>query len=206
MEISLIKKLESNNQKYGYNFLSGGQYMSDKDKEKISEAHKGKNKGKSNHNSVPIICLNDLTIFNSIADANEWLGYNRKYRFLTTILHSNNEIKIMGTHPVTGERCAWDFYDPNKTYEIINNPQIPPHTNSNMVICIETKEVFNNVVGASKHFGLSRQLIGQCCTGKLKKCGMSIYPEGYHFKYYEDYLKENNVTNEEARDSLFFVE
>lgn len=55
---------------------------------------------------------------------------------------------------------------------------------SKKVINLDTKEVFNSVVEASESVGVCPGSITNCLTGKYKTC------KSYHWKYYEDYLRE----------------
>lgn len=55
---------------------------------------------------------------------------------------------------------------------------------SKKVICIETGQVFNSLNEASEHIGVHKSNISKCVRGINKTC------KGYHWKYYEDYLRE----------------
>lgn len=206
-ECIIIKTLNSNNNSYGYNIDSGGnvgKVLSEETKRKLSLSQP-KFFGKENKNHVSVICLNDLTVFDSIADANEWLGFKRNCSLISNVLNGTSDSLTIGKHPITKERCVWAYYDKNKTYHITK----PPKKNiaqSKKVICLETKEVFDSSASAAKHLKLNRSSIGECCRGQRDKCGMKIFKNGYHFKFYQNYLKENNLTEEEAHKSLFFVE
>ena len=59
--------------------------------------------------------------------------------------------------------------------------------------------IYNSIVEASKETGISRDNIHKCIKGKNSRAGNFIW------QYYEDYLKENNLTDEEARKRLFFI-
>ena len=52
------------------------------------------------------------------------------------------------------------------------------------VVCVETEQVFDSLTKASEHIGVDKSVISACCRGKTKTC------KGYHWKYYEDYLRE----------------
>lgn len=53
------------------------------------------------------------------------------------------------------------------------------------VICLETKQVFSTIKEGKEWLG--RGNIRGCCRGRLKTAG------GYHWMYYEDYLKLNDT-------------
>lgn len=58
--------------------------------------------------------------------------------------------------------------------------------NNKKVICLETKEVFNNASEASKKFNISGPAhIGSCCKGERGSAG------GYHWAYVDDYNSWN---------------
>lgn len=201
-EKTLIKLLKSNDNTYGYNMDSGGNLgkeLSIESKIKLSNSQP-KFFGKENHNHTSVICLNDLTVFESIADANEWLGFKRGNSNISNVLNGTNDSKTVGKHPITGERCVWAYYNENEEYKPIS-PPIKNNVNAKCVICCETKEVFKSAASASRYFHINRLFIGECCRGLREKC-----KNGYHYKFYSDYLKENNLTEKEARKSLFFID
>ncbi|MFL2134932.1 GIY-YIG nuclease family protein [Ruoffia sp. FAM 24228] len=56
------------------------------------------------------------------------------------------------------------------------------------VINLDTEEVFDTLLEASQFCGVVPPAISNCCKGKSKTSG------GYHWQYYEDYLKEQEET------------
>lgn len=201
-EKTLIKSLKSNDNIYGYNMDTGGNLgkeLSMESRLKLSNSQP-KFFGKENNNHIPVICLNDLTVFESIADANAWLGFKRNNSNISNVLNGTNDSKTIGKHPITGERCVWAYYDNNKDYKSIS-PPAKNNVNAKCVICCETQEVFKSATSAARYFNINRLFIGECCRGLREKC-----KNGYCYKFYTDYLKENNLTDEEARKSLFFIE
>lgn len=58
------------------------------------------------------------------------------------------------------------------------------HHNAKKVICIETNEIFACIGECAEKMNISYSNLRACCQGRLKTAG------GYHFKYYEHYLKE----------------
>lgn len=54
------------------------------------------------------------------------------------------------------------------------------------VYCVELDKVFNSMTEAGEELNLDITSIGRCCKGKQKTCG------GYHWMYYEDWLKIDN--------------
>ena len=60
-------------------------------------------------NSIKIICTTTGEIFNSIADAYRWLGYNPDGHTIQD--NCKGKQKTAGKHPITKERLSWMFYD-----------------------------------------------------------------------------------------------
>lgn len=63
---------------------------------------------------------------------------------------------------------------------------------SKEVICIETKKVYPCIRKAAEELRIpyGGTHISGCCRGERKTCA------GYHWQYYEDYLKEREILNE----------
>ena len=55
--------------------------------------------------SVRVICLETKQIFDSIKEAQEWLGKGGIRQ------HLRGNSKSAGKHPITGERLHWMYYD-----------------------------------------------------------------------------------------------
>ena len=60
------------------------------------------------------------------------------------------------------------------------------HPNAKEIYCLELDKKFTTIKQASEEFGLDNSAIVKCCKGKQKTCG------GYHWMYYEDWLKIDN--------------
>lgn len=56
---------------------------------------------------------------------------------------------------------------------------------SKKVICIETGQIFDTCKEAGEWCGVKRGCITNCCRGRSKTAG------GYHWMYYDDYLRES---------------
>ena len=75
-----------------------------------------------------------------------------------------------------------------------------------MVVCMDTNELFKTIIMASSYKGTSRDVIAKYCKLKQKPQHPDKNGNYYSWRFYDDYLKENNLTDDEARKSLFFIE
>lgn len=78
-------------------------------------------------------------------------------------------------------------------------------SNSKIVVCLNDNKAYYSAADASKNLKINHSKLCMCCRGERKSCGKDENGNPLHWKYYEDYLKENNMTDEEAKNSLFFV-
>lgn len=201
LEQKLISILRSNDRRFGYNKESGGfcnKHMHEEAKEKLSKSQP-KYFGKDNHESKPVICLNNLKIFDCVSDANRWVGYREDSSLISNFLQGTTNCKSMGKHPETGERLNWAYYDENKTYVITPPPDRSHNKKSQRVkvVCLDTKEIYNSFKSAIKHTKNSYWDIRLSCENKETR--------KLHWQYYEDYLKMNNLTDKETENNLFFI-
>lgn len=137
-------------------------------------AHLGKNKGKENHKSRKIICLNNGEIFECISDAKIKYG---KIDIQACCCGNKSYAGIL-----KGEKLVWAYYEnflemtPNeinnkiKTAERVrkgaNNPK------SRMIICTTTGKIFESAREAGTYYNLkTTSHITSCCQGKRNYCG-----------------------------------
>ena len=78
-----------------------GRKDSDETRHKKSEARKGDR----NPAARKVICIETMQIFNTVKEAKEWVGKGDIKGCLA------KKIKTSGTHPETGERLHWMYYD-----------------------------------------------------------------------------------------------
>ena len=169
------------NDKYGYNFMTGGNSSrhSEKTKEKISIACTGKNLGKDNPNHRPVVCLNTNEVFYSARDA------ARKYNIKSSGHINeccNKTIKTCGK--LNEIELVWMYFD---EYLLLNKKQkeqrIKEAYTKNFskkykmkpVICLNTGIIYKSICEASKITGCAKGHIISCCKGKLKSCGKDEY-------------------------------
>lgn len=81
-----------------------------------------------------------------------------------------------------------------------NNPSAKKVVNITDKIVYKTIKDANNVSG----FSSNDSHISAVCRGKRKSAGKNTNGKKIKWQYYNDYLKDNNLTDEEAHMSLFF--
>lgn len=146
----------------------------------ISEEHKEKIRNYFKlhaPNKRAVICVETQIVYESLSDAGRKTGINR--RSIGSV--------CSGDRPTAGgyHWCFLNNYDKN-TYIL----QKPKTTNiPKSVICVETGAIYKSVSETSRDIGVSSASISKVCNGKQKTAG------GYHWMYYEDYLKENLEDN-----------
>lgn len=134
---------------------------------------KGKiNLGSSNAMARKVICLNNMTIFDTLVDAS-------KYANVTPECISN-AIKYSVSHNAgkdtnTNERLQWDFYEEGKHYEYKTYKReyktgFIPH-NAMKVKCIELNLIFDSITDAAKYIKRSPASLAEVLRkGKNSKC------------------------------------
>ena len=76
---------------------------------------------------------------------------------------------------------------------------------SKKVICLDTLEVYPSASTVTKLKKYNHSKLCMCCRGERKSCGKDDEGNPLHWQYYDLYLQENNLTDEEAQKSLFFI-
>lgn len=142
IEISLIKKYQTNNRVYGYNVANGGEHhgkQSEETKMKISIANKGEKNGMYGKTSP-----------------NKGKKYNDELKQKLSLAHKG--------------QAAWNKGIPSKK-ETIEKWKKANEYRMKRVKCVETGIIYNSVREAEKETGLYRSNIICCCKGKIKTCG-----------------------------------
>ena len=190
MEKILIKELKSNDYHYGYNLCSGGEgatglfgeknpnYGNHWSKEQRKRMSDMK-KGKSSNISL------DGKKRKSTYMKNKW--ENDEYKKSMSGINAPCYGRTGEKHPMYGRHGR---YNPN----------------SKAVVCLNDNTVYYSASEAHNKLGVNHSKLCMCCRGERNSCGKDKNGNPLHWKYYSDYLKENNLTDDEARKSLFFIE
>lgn len=147
-----------------------GKKLSEEHIRKLSEAKKGKH----NYSTAKKICCVELNlVFDSIADANEYLGKDRR--------SGNIGMCVQGR-----TKTAWNYH---WCYvEDLDNYTIPQKYKPNMkkVKCIELDKVFNSIAEANEYLGLPRNN----SNININARGKSRSAWGYHWEYITEEQEE----------------
>ena len=188
LERKLIAEHKSNDSDHGYNITAGGANAWWFGK-KLSREHVRKStarfKGETNPNAKMVICLETLTVYGTMTQAQEETGATKicdccrgAYKHRTS----------GGFH--------WSYYDSSKPLshykdllakmvEEESNPRTMSDANKQKLIelsrvavmCVETQEVFSSIHEAARSVGASPSNICNCCKGKKKTTA------GFHWQY-----------------------
>lgn len=186
METILIEKLKSNNYHYGYNICSGGEGATGLYGElNPNYGHKWTELQKNNMSEYrrkhPSIISPEGKQRKSDFMKGRWK--NPEYRKMNSGINAPCYGRTGEKHPLYGK---------------------PSHTRKS-VLCLNTNEVFDSAVKASKIKNVNHSKLCMCCRGERKSCGKDNNGNQLHWMYYSDYLKKNNLTDDEAQKSLFFI-
>ena len=156
--------------------------------------------GSDNYNSKKIVCLNTDELFGSIIEAE--MKYHTYKGGIGEVC--NKRRKSVGIDN-NGLKMVWVFYDEyiklskNEIQKMIDDANKPIYKIEKFVVNIEDNKIYSSQSVASQYYFINSSCnIGGACR-KGTKSG------GFHWKFYTDYLKENNLTDEEARKSLIFI-
>lgn len=191
MEIVLIRKLKSNNYQYGYNISSGGESgASGLFREKNSNYKKfwtaeQRQKMSEYKKLHPTIISENVKKQKSDFMKNRW--NNTEYRNSMTGENAPCYGRTGEKHPMYGKHGK-------------DNP------NSKAVICLNNNTVYHSATEAHNYLGVNHSKLCMCCRGERNSCGIDEFGNPLRWKYYKEYLKENNLTEEEALSSLIFIE
>lgn len=191
LEIELIKKYNSNDYNYGYNISSGGE---------------------SGKKSVPSSKLQKEVTSRRLKE----LWQDEEYRLKMLSLSSHDE-EWRNNHSCFMKK-KWEDEEYRKS-RIGKNCHFYGMTGENnynygkcgilsstskKVICVTTLEVFSSITEASEAKGSSVDVISRGCNKHIDQKRRDKNGNIYIWRFYSEYLKENNLTEEDAKKSLFF--
>lgn len=155
--------------------------------------------GENNGNAKSVVCLNTRIEYGCMKDAAENTGANAStigeccHGKAKTSGIDNNGMKLLWVFKEDFEKMSQDDID--KKIKDANK------RHGRLVVNLTNKELFVNSSVAAEKYGVNNPCsINTVCRegkGKIKNC---------NWQYYEDYLKENNLTDEEVRKSLIFID
>lgn len=136
-----------------------------------------------------VICLNTKRVFNSIIEANRYAGLNIYSGKISEVCQHKRATagKDKNNNPY-----GWLYYE---DFLSMSNEDVKtlteniPVKRNNKFICLNSKEIFNDIKDAMKYANLkSRSNIYACCSGEKKFAGKHpITKEPLRWMYYNDY-------------------
>ena len=173
----------------GGNTLSGYTEKQLEEHSKIlSNALKGViNQGINNPMSKQVICLNNMKIFDTTVDAG-------KYANVCDVAIQNccnGKLYTSGKDPITKERLQWEYYYPNKKYQLKIIEKKPNHPNIKKVVCHTTNEIFDSAKVASEKYKISESGIRECCNFKYTSYGKLEDGTRLQWFYYDYYISDD---------------
>jgi hypothetical protein len=143
-----------------------------------------------------VVCVTTRQIFDSITDGANYFNISNAH--ITSCI--KGERGYAGRHPITKKCLVWIYYedyDENNVYII---PKAKATKKVKKIICLNNKQIFNNVNDAIKIVEISSPFaIRNNCTGRTKYAGHLNNGEEAKWMYYKDYL---NINPESKQDSL----
>ena len=163
----------------------------------LSNALKGViNQGINNPKSKRVICLNNMKIFDTTVEAGKYANVCD----VTIQDCCNGKIHTAGIDPITKERLQWEYYYPNKEYELKIIQKKNNHPNIKKVICYTTNEIFDSTKAASKKYNISESGICDCCNFKYSSYGKLEDGTRLQWFYYDYYISDEfNINNHKIR-------
>ena len=163
-EQALIAMWNTNDNRYGYNYTSGGDST-------------------YTDNKIPVICIETQTVYDSIEDAKKTLNINS--------VHISSCCK---GQRLTSGGFHWEYYDKKKGRKYYKNIEYrKPIKRSKAIICLETLIIYESAVQASKEINCESAHISSCCTGRRNiahNYHWSYYNSNKPIEYYKKLLRE----------------
>lgn len=183
-EKDIIKTLKSNDRKFGYNIADGGYcHIGDIAYQKLLECSEAR--------KIPVIRVNDMKVYDSIAEAEKATGVPNPNitKVCRRLRHSAGKMP-------NGEPMVWRYYSSEIDYShefdtAMNQRDYKRHYNSSTkkVICLNTQEVFLSIKDAEKKYGAFLENIIKVCKGIGKSSGKDDNGNKLKWMYYFDWVK-----------------
>lgn len=133
--------------------------------------------------SRKVICLNDLSVYNSISQA----SIKKKISASNIILCCQGNGTYGGIDPVLG-KLMWEYYDEDKIYEQ------KEYDGYKKCFCITTNEGFSSAFKASEKYEIEVQNIQRACRTQ----GNTLGGNTEYFKLAWKYLEDNKTKRNEV--------
>lgn len=157
-EMYWIGYYHSDDKRYGYNIMSGGQLnrcVAEQSKALISR---------------PVLCIETGVVYPSVAEAQRVTGIaNISMACHGKLRHSK------GFH--------WCFANEADTVRITKILTRPRKLPSKRVVCVETGEVFDSMTDAAKHFGVSAATVSVSCNHSRNR---GTKRDVLHWEFFEE--------------------
>jgi group I intron endonuclease len=125
-----------------------------------------------------VICLTTGKIFSSITEAES----NTTTTAGNIVKACKGELKATGTlHD--GTPLQWAYYEKGKEYQLLDSSKLRL---SKKVICINTKEIFENAANAGKKYNIKSSTISAVCRGNKKTAGTLPNGTPLQWSFYEE--------------------
>ena len=144
-----------------------------------------------------VVCLNTKKIFESATKGA--IEYNCDNASVSKCC--KKQMKSAGKDK-NGNKLIWRYYKDyinmteEEIKEVIKEAEGNEHTIKEMVICVTTNKIFDTALDGAKFYNMrSSGGITYCCKGKRKSYGKLADGTKLVWRYYKDYLKEQNKEN-----------
>jgi hypothetical protein len=167
----------------------------------LEEQKSGKGKfGDKHPNSIKVVCLNTMEIFESINLACEKYNITNKSGITKCCLGESLYCKILNN-----QRLTWRYYDDylKLSQEEIKQILFAPYeikTNNKLrrkIICLNNKDILLSLKSAGEKYNIkSHANIIKCCNEEIKSCG-NLNEEKLVWRYLDVYnkLTEQSIKN-----------
>ena len=139
-----------------------------------------------------VICIDTLEVFNSVKEAS--IKYNISNSSISSCCTGKN---------LTAGGYQWSFYVPGKEYELKPIPDKFENI-KRKVICVNTGEIFESIMSASRFYDITESNIRKACYGDQITAG------GYQWKYYQEgmnyELEKTPIKGEKSKKKVLCVE